>query len=55
VIGKRERHNTEEETLVARCIDRAIRPLFPEGYINEVQVFVTTHSSDGENDSITAR
>ena len=28
---RREKHNSDEEVLVARCIDRAVRPLFPKG------------------------
>lgn len=47
---KRESHNSEEDTLVARFIDRAIRPLFPKGYVNEVQVIATTHAADGVYD-----
>lgn len=41
---KREARPTEEETLIARLIDRPIRPLFPEGFINEVQVVATVIS-----------
>lgn len=41
---KREARPTEEETLVARLIDRPIRPLFPEGFTNEVQVVATVIS-----------
>lgn len=41
---KREARPTEEETLVARLIDRPIRPLFPEGFTNEVQVVATVVS-----------
>ncbi|HUW80185.1 MAG TPA: polyribonucleotide nucleotidyltransferase, partial [Acidocella sp.] len=37
---KREGRPTEKETLVSRLIDRPIRPLFPKGYKNEVQVIV---------------
>lgn len=44
-INKRERHGSDEETLIARVIDRAIRPLFPKGYVNEVQVTVTAHAA----------
>ena len=35
---KREGKSTEKEILTARCVDRPIRPLFPEGYFDEVQV-----------------
>ncbi|MGH8492815.1 MAG: polyribonucleotide nucleotidyltransferase [Moraxellaceae bacterium] len=43
---KREGRPTEKETLTSRLIDRPIRPLFPEGFINEVQVTATVVSSD---------
>ena len=43
--NKRERHGSDEEILVARVIDRAIRPLFPKGYVNEVQLTVTAHAA----------
>lgn len=48
---KREGRPTEKEILTARLTDRPIRPLFPEGFKNEVQVFAIVLSSDGENDS----
>ncbi len=48
---KREGRSTEKEILTARMVDRPIRPLFPEGMLNEVQVIATVLSSDGENDS----
>ncbi len=47
---KREGRPTEKETLVSRLIDRPIRPLFPNGFKNEVQVVVTVLSHDLEND-----
>jgi polyribonucleotide nucleotidyltransferase len=47
---RRERHGTDDEILVARIIDRAVRPLFPKGYVNEVQITVTTHAADGIHD-----
>ncbi|MBN1870694.1 MAG: polyribonucleotide nucleotidyltransferase [Candidatus Omnitrophica bacterium] len=47
---KREGRPTQKEVLTARVIDRPIRPLFPEGFLNEVQVVATVLSSDGEND-----
>jgi polyribonucleotide nucleotidyltransferase len=47
---KREGRPTEKETLVSRLIDRPIRPLFPEGFRNEVQVVVNVLSHDLEND-----
>ena len=47
---KREGRPTEKETLVSRLIDRPIRPLFPEGFRNEVQVIATVLSHDLEND-----
>jgi len=46
---KREARPTEAETLISRLIDRPIRPLFPEGFLNEVQVLPTVLSYDGEN------
>jgi polyribonucleotide nucleotidyltransferase len=54
-INRRERHGTDDEVLVARVIDRAIRPLFPPGFVNEVQITVTAHAVDGVHDpTITA-
>jgi polyribonucleotide nucleotidyltransferase len=47
---KREGRPTEKETLVSRLIDRPIRPLFPDGFKNEVQVIATVLSHDMEND-----
>lgn len=49
-IKRRERNGSDEENLVARFIDRAIRPLFPSGYVNEVQVIATNHALDGVHD-----
>lgn len=46
---KRESRPSENETLVSRLIDRPIRPLFPEGYMNEVQLITTVVSADTEN------
>jgi len=43
---KREARPTEEETLTTRLIDRPIRPLFPEDFKNEVQIFCTVLSAD---------
>jgi len=48
---KREARPHDEEVLAARLIDRSIRPLFPEGFKNEVQVFVYVLSADQENDA----
>ncbi len=48
---KREGRPTEEEILAGRLIDRSIRPLFPKGFKNEVQVFVHVLSADQENDA----
>ncbi|NMP17438.1 MULTISPECIES: polyribonucleotide nucleotidyltransferase [unclassified Thalassotalea] len=45
---KREGRPSEEETLTARLIDRPIRPLFPDGYTNEVQVVITVVSANPE-------
>ena len=47
---KREGRPTEKEVLTARMTDRPLRPLFPEGFINEVQVVSTLLSADGENE-----
>lgn len=47
---KREGRPTEKEILTARLIDRPIRPLFPEGFFNEIQVMSTVFSADEEND-----
>jgi polyribonucleotide nucleotidyltransferase len=48
---KREGRPSEKETLTSRLIDRPIRPLFPEGFFNEVQVIATVVSSNNEIDS----
>ena len=47
---KREGRPSEKETLTSRLIDRPIRPLFPEGFVNEVQVVCTVMSSDNNVD-----
>lgn len=47
---KREGRPTDEAVLVARFIDRAIRPLFDDRIKNDIQVIITTLSYDGEND-----
>ena len=47
---KREGRPTEKEVLTSRLIDRPIRPLFPEGFRNEVQIVATVLSHDLEND-----
>ncbi|OGX43779.1 MAG: polyribonucleotide nucleotidyltransferase [Omnitrophica WOR_2 bacterium RIFCSPLOWO2_12_FULL_51_8] len=47
---KREGRPSESEILTARLIDRPIRPLFPKGLFNEVQIIAIVLSSDGEND-----
>ncbi|PSJ36697.1 polyribonucleotide nucleotidyltransferase [Allosphingosinicella deserti] len=47
---KRERGATEKETLTSRLIDRPIRPLFPEGFYNEINVIAHVLSYDGENE-----
>jgi polyribonucleotide nucleotidyltransferase len=47
---KREGRPTEKDTLTCRLIDRPIRPLFPKGFMNEVQVIATLMSSDTEID-----
>ena len=48
---KREGRPTEKETLTSRLIDRPIRPLFPDGFYNEVQVVATVVSLDPEIDA----
>jgi polyribonucleotide nucleotidyltransferase len=48
---KREGRPSEKEILSARLIDRALRPLFPDGYYYETQVIVTVISSDQQNDA----
>jgi len=47
---KREGRPTEKETLTSRLIDRPLRPLFPKGFVNEVQVIATVMSLDPEID-----
>jgi len=47
---KREARPSEKETLTSRLIDRPIRPLFPKGFMNEVQVICTVVSADKAND-----
>ena len=47
---KREGRPSEQETLTSRLIDRPIRPLFPEGYTNEVQIIATVVSLNPEVD-----
>ncbi len=47
---KREGRPSEKETLTSRLIDRPIRPLFPKGFMHEVQVIATVLSVDGEQD-----
>ncbi|MFC3430243.1 polyribonucleotide nucleotidyltransferase [Sphingobium fuliginis] len=47
---KRERGATEKETLVSRLIDRPVRPLFPEGFYNEINVIAQVLSFDGESE-----
>lgn len=47
---KREGRPSTKEILTARMIDRPIRPLFPDGYFNEVQIMASVLSADKEND-----
>ena len=47
---KREGRPTERETLIARLTDRPIRPLFPKGFKNEVQIVITVLQHDLENE-----
>jgi polyribonucleotide nucleotidyltransferase len=46
---RREGRPSEHETLTSRLIDRPLRPLFPEGFLNEVQIINTVLSSDPDN------
>ncbi len=48
---KREGRPSEKEILSARLIDRPIRPMFPESFVNETQIVVFVLSHDGENDA----
>src|SRR3954471_3017130 len=48
---KREGRPSDDEILSGRIIDRSTRPLFPEGFKNEVQIFVYVLSADQENDA----
>lgn len=48
---KREGRPQEKETISSRLIDRPIRPLFPDGYVDEVHIVLTVLSSDGDNDA----
>ncbi|HEY0337469.1 MAG TPA: polyribonucleotide nucleotidyltransferase, partial [Burkholderiales bacterium] len=48
---KREGRPSEKEILTSRLIDRPVRPLFPEGFYNEVQIVATVMSSNNEVDS----
>lgn len=48
---KREGKPRDEEILTSRLIDRSIRPLFPEGYNNDVQIIANVLSADGKHDS----
>ena len=47
---RREGRPSEKETLTSRLIDRPIRPLFPKGFMNEVQVICTVMSADKDQD-----
>lgn len=47
---KREGRPSDKEVLSARLVDRSLRPLFPDGYKNEVQVMISVLSADKEND-----
>ncbi|HEX7872397.1 MAG TPA: polyribonucleotide nucleotidyltransferase [Sphingobium sp.] len=47
---KRERGATEKETLTSRLIDRPVRPLFPEGFYNEINVIAQVLSFDGDSE-----
>src|ERR1700726_1364877 len=47
---KREGRPTTKEILTARLVDRPLRPLFPKGFMDEVQVHLNVLSFDGQND-----
>ncbi|MBI1869952.1 MAG: polyribonucleotide nucleotidyltransferase [Chlamydiae bacterium] len=47
---KREGRQTEKEILTARLTDRPLRPLFPDGFLNEVQIMAQVLSADDDND-----
>ncbi|MFI5381266.1 MAG: polyribonucleotide nucleotidyltransferase [Tepidisphaerales bacterium] len=47
---KREGRPTTREVLIARLVDRPLRPLFPKGFIDEVQIHLNTLAFDGDND-----
>ena len=48
---KRDGRPSDDAILKARIIDRTIRPLFPKGFVNEIQIVVTVLSADGDNDA----
>src|SRR5688572_13155330 len=48
---KREGRPSDKEILSARLIDRPLRPLFPDGFANETQIFIYVISADQENDA----
>lgn len=48
---KREGRPTDKEVLTCRLIDRPVRPLFPEGFMNETQIILSVISADEENDA----
>ncbi len=48
---KREGRPSDKEILAARLIDRPLRPLFPDGFANETQIFIYVISADQENDA----
>ena len=47
---KREGRPSDRETLISRFIDRPLRPLFPKGFQNEIQIIATVLSADQDND-----
>jgi len=47
---KREGRPSDHETLISRFIDRPLRPLFPKGFQNEIQIIATVLSADQDND-----
>ncbi|MEI8067404.1 MAG: polyribonucleotide nucleotidyltransferase [Candidatus Shapirobacteria bacterium] len=49
---KRDGNQSDNSVLFGRIIDRSLRPLFPEGFLNEVQILTTVLSNDKENDTV---
>ncbi len=52
--NRKERPGADDDVLVSRVIDRSLRPLFPRGFVDEVQILVTTHANDRTHDPVVA-